>query len=227
MDVHLVVAHNVHISEGIGCTQEGGTGLLMFGQLTEYLDMPSLEKDATGLGRWMTMLLKGEGVQTWIVYGYNPCANKRWDSQTSYQQRQHYFIMHKQDHRTCPCTKIHEDLVPLLKSWQATGDRIVVCLDANKDIYGKAIGKTLTLTEEEGLGMKKVVGFYTGKRIDPTFFWGHHPNDGIWATSDITIANVCIMPASCGIGDHCFFVINIHTSSLVGQGPPRACRASS
>jgi hypothetical protein len=48
--VCLVVAHNVHESEGIGCTQEGGTGLLTFRQLREYLDMPSLEKDATGLG---------------------------------------------------------------------------------------------------------------------------------------------------------------------------------
>ncbi len=75
--------------------------------------------------------------------------------------------------------------------------------------------------------MKEVVGSYTGKKIDPTFFWGHLPNDKIWATSGITIANACIMPAGCGIGDHCFFVINIHTSSLVGQGPPRACRASS
>jgi len=50
-DVRSVVAHNVHESEGIGRTQEGGTGLLMFGPLTEYLDMPGSEKDVTGLGR--------------------------------------------------------------------------------------------------------------------------------------------------------------------------------
>lgn len=61
-DVRSVVAHNVHESEGISRTQEGGTGLLMFGPLTEYLDMPGSEKDATGLGRWTTMLLKGEGI---------------------------------------------------------------------------------------------------------------------------------------------------------------------
>ncbi len=71
-NVQLVVAHNVHESEGIGRMQEGGTGLLMFGLLTEYLDMPGSEKDATGLGRWLTMLLKGKGVQAHIIYGYNP-----------------------------------------------------------------------------------------------------------------------------------------------------------
>ncbi len=71
----MVVAHNVHELEGIDCTQEGGSGLLMFGQLTKYLDT-SLEKDATGPGRWRTMLLKGEGVQTRIVYRYDeiPCS---------------------------------------------------------------------------------------------------------------------------------------------------------
>jgi hypothetical protein len=63
VDFHLVVAHNVHELEGIGCTQEGGIGLLMFGQLTEYLDMPISEKDATGHGRWLTMLLKGGGIR--------------------------------------------------------------------------------------------------------------------------------------------------------------------
>jgi hypothetical protein len=37
----------VNEAEGIGCTQEGGKSLLMFGQLTEYLlDMPGSEKDA-------------------------------------------------------------------------------------------------------------------------------------------------------------------------------------
>ena len=103
-DVRSVVAHNVHESEGIGRTQEGGTGLLMFGPLTEYLDMPGSEKDATGLGRWTTMLLKGEGIQTRIVCGYNPCANRNTDSSTSYQQQRRFFIMHQKDHKACPWT---------------------------------------------------------------------------------------------------------------------------
>jgi hypothetical protein len=70
--------------------------------------------------------------------------------------------------------------------------------------------------------MKEVVGFYKGKKIGPTFFWGQLPIDVIWATSNITIANVCIMPAGYRIGDHCLFVINIHTSTLIGTAPPRA-----
>ena len=49
-DVRSVVAHNVHEADRIGRVQEGGTGLLMFGPLTEYLDMPGSEKDITCLG---------------------------------------------------------------------------------------------------------------------------------------------------------------------------------
>ena len=64
-----MVTHNIHEEEGIGRTQEGGTGLVVFGSLTEYLDMPGSEKDASGLGRWTP-----DGMQTHIVCGYNPCA---------------------------------------------------------------------------------------------------------------------------------------------------------
>ena len=35
------------------------------------------------------------------------------------------------------------------------------------------------------------------------------------------------MPAGYGIGDHRIFTVDIHTSSLVGPGPPRERRAAS
>lgn len=76
--------------------------------------------------------------------------------------------------------------------------------------------------------MKEVVGAYTGKQIGPTFFRGQLPIEGVWATSDITVLNAsCIMPVGYSIGDHRLFVIDMHTSSLIGTGPPRARRALS
>jgi hypothetical protein len=41
-------------------------------------------------------------------------------------------------------------------------DRLIVCLDANEDIYNKLIGKALT--DLEGLAMNEVVGAYTGEQ---------------------------------------------------------------
>ena len=43
----------------------------------------------------------------------------------------------------------------------------------------------------------------------------------------MSISNACIMPARYGIGDHRLFVIDMHTSTLVGTAPPRARGASS
>ena len=115
-DVRSVVAHNVHEADQISRVQEGGTGLLMFGPLTEYLDMPGSEKDTTGLGRWTTMLLKGgTGVQTRIICGYNPCRSNRQDNITSYSQQRRNQIWQQQDHITCPRAKFREDLGKLLK----------------------------------------------------------------------------------------------------------------
>ena len=45
-DIRSVAAHNVHEADRIGRIQEGGTGLLLFGPITEYLDVPASEKDA-------------------------------------------------------------------------------------------------------------------------------------------------------------------------------------
>ena len=61
MDIRSVAAHNVHEADRIGQVQEGGTGLLLFGPITEYLDVPASEKDASGLGQWMTILLNVGG----------------------------------------------------------------------------------------------------------------------------------------------------------------------
>jgi len=37
-----------------------------------------------------------------------------------------------------------DDLVKQLEKWRAEGDRLIVCMDANENIYSKSIGKKLT-----------------------------------------------------------------------------------
>ena len=145
------------------------------------------------------MTLKGDQGRTRVVCGYNPCYNKNPDSGTTYQQHRRFFITKKKD-LTCPRTKFKEDLVAQLTKWREEGDRIIVCLDANEDIYKKSLGRTLTGVN--GLAMKEVVGEFTGTPIGTTFFRGSKPIDGVWATSDITVCNASVMPAGYGIGDH-------------------------
>jgi hypothetical protein len=86
-DLCLVVAHNVH--KNVASVQEGGSGLVIFSPLLVHLDMTFSGKDASGLGQWMMMVLKGDGIQTQIICGYNPCKpskTKQTLSKTSYAQ---------------------------------------------------------------------------------------------------------------------------------------------
>ena len=99
---------------------------------------------------------------------------------------------------------------------------MVVCLDANENIYNKSLGKTLTCMD--GLAMKEVVGTFTGTKLGATYFRGSKPIDGVWATSDITVTSACMMPVGFGIGDHRLFVIDLLTASLIGNTPTRIIR---
>ena len=101
------------------------------------------------------MTLKGdEGFTTRIVCAYNPCYNKKQGTGTSYQQQKRFLITKRRDD-TCPRKKLQEELVAQLKKWREEGDRLVVCMDANEDIYKKSWGKILT--DVDGLNMSEVV----------------------------------------------------------------------
>jgi hypothetical protein len=219
-ELRSIVAHNSH--ENVRRVQEGGTSLMLFGPLVQQLNTLEPGKDETGLGRWVVMTLTGgtAGFTTRIVCGYNPCGNSRLDSSTTYAQHRRYFL-----HRgclECPRVKFRQDLVAQLIQWREQGDRLVVCLDANEDIYKKSLGKTLT--NMEGLAMKEVVGTYTGQKLGATYFRGSKPIDGIWATSDVTVTSACMMPVGFGIGDHRLFVVDLLTESLIGNTPTRILR---
>ena len=50
-----------------------------------------------------------------------------------------------------------------MKQWQAAGKRLVLCLDANKNIYSEDLGRQLT--NHQGLGKKEVVGEFMGRQL--------------------------------------------------------------
>ncbi len=116
-------------------------------------------------------------------------------------------------------------MVSQLQQWRKEGNCLIVCLDANKDIYNFLGGKSLT--NIDGLAMKEVVGEFTCTPVGTTFFQGLKPIDGVWVTADITVCNASIMPAGCGIGYHQLFVINFASSSIIGNTAPKVVRAAS
>lgn len=170
------------------------------------------------------MVLRGlDDVTTRLVCGYNPCHSAKKAARSSYEQQRRYFITKEKD-CTCPRRRFRDDLVNQLILWRKQGERLIVCMDVNEDIYRQSIGKALTDTED--LDMTEAVGSFTGKTVGPTFFRGNKPIDGVWVTSDIVITGACVMPSGYGIGDHRLFVVDFLTSSLVGHDPPKIVRAA-
>jgi hypothetical protein len=74
-----------------------------------------------------------------------------------------------------------------MKQWQAVGKHLVLCLDANENIYRAELGRQLT--DLHSLGMKEVVGDFTGRQLGATFFRGSEPIDAIWAMSNLEVAH--------------------------------------
>jgi exonuclease III len=224
-EIRTIAAHNVHESKEAGRIQEGGTAMMVFGPLIEKYDFEESGKDETGLGRLVVMTFRGaNGMKTRVLSCYNACYNNKKESRMSYQQQRRYFIT-KEGDLTCPRTRFREDLVALLKKWRLDGDRLVVCMDANEDVYRKSIGKALT--DPEGLNMREVVGDFTGGKLGATYFRGSKPIDAVWATQDLIITGACVMPAGFGVGDHRLFVVDIQASSMIGTNPPKIVRATS
>ncbi len=155
---------------------------------------------------------------TRVICGYSPCSNKKKDLGTVYQQHQRHLI-NKLNVLTCPRERFCKDLLPQMKQWQAAGERLVLCLDSNENIYRAKLGRQLT--DLHGLGMKEVVGEFMGRQLGATFFRGSELINAIWVTSDLEVAHACVMPVGYGVGDHHLFVVDFSTASMIGTCPPK------
>ena len=74
----------------------------------------------------------------------------------------------KEKDTTCPRKRFREDLVKQLRKWRENGNILIVCMDANENIYIKSTRQMLT--NREGSAVREVMGDFTGKNVGATFF---------------------------------------------------------
>jgi hypothetical protein len=98
-------------------------------------------------------------------------------------------------------------------------------MDHNEHTYDGPLGRALS--DPGRLGLQEAVLRQTGRRTGATFFRGSKPIDGLWVTSNIDIANACVMPFGYGIGDHQMFILNVTMESLIGKNPTKVVRPAS
>jgi hypothetical protein len=84
-ELRAIASHNRN--EDAGKFQEGGTAMMVYGDLIQQFNPEASGRDDLGLGRWTYMLFRGtNNMVTRVKCGYSPCANKKEDSGTVYQQ---------------------------------------------------------------------------------------------------------------------------------------------
>ncbi len=190
--------------------------MMVYGDLIQQFDPEASGQDDLGLGRWTYMLFCGtNNTVTRVICGYSPCTNKKKDSGMVYQQHCRHLINMLRDD-TSPRTRFQEDLLQQMRRWRQAGERLILCLDANENIYLGEMG--WKLTDLHGLGMKEVVGEFTTKRLGAMYFQGSAPINAVWATSNVAMVNACVMPVGYGVGDHRLFVVDFATALLVRAG---------
>jgi hypothetical protein len=155
---------------------------------------------------------------------YNTCKNNKKDSRTRYQQQRQYFITKKKD-LTCPNKIFWQHLLKQLQEWQTAGVQIILFMDHNEHTYGRPLDRALTDTSS--LGLQEAVLHHTGTQTGATFFRGSKPTNGLWVSSNINIANLCVMLFGYGVGDHRKFILDVTLVSLIGKTPTKiVCPAS-
>ncbi len=188
-ELWAIASHNSN--KDAGKFQEGGTAMMVYGDLIQQFDPEESGRDDLGLGWWTYMLFCGtNNTVTLVICGYSPCANKKKDSGTVYQQHCRHLIIKLKD-GTCPRLQFWEDLLRKMRQWLRVGERLILCLDAHKNIFLGELGRELT--DLHGLGMKKVVGDHTTWQLGATYFRGSAPIDAVWVTSNVAVVNACVM----------------------------------
>jgi len=92
-----------------------------------------------------------------------------------YQQHCRHLINKLKDD-TCPHARFWEDLLCQMKQCRKDGERLILCLDANKNIYQGDLGRRLT--KQNCLGMKEVVGELAATR-GYVFLWKRTNRQGL------------------------------------------------
>ena len=190
-------------------SQEGGTGMVVFNQLAGIIHASGV--DITGLGHWCWFTIKGKyNHVTRIITAYQPCRSSHKRLHTVYLQHCRYYRS-RGDNR-CPRMIFRTDLAKTLRTWIVKKNRIILFIDANKDLNAGPLVKIFRKLE-----LKDVIGERTGVKGSNTFHQGKHQIGGVFTSSEIDYAGARFLPVWSGIGYNRAIVIDIPHQVLFGE----------
>jgi len=209
-------AHNIH--EKAGLKQYGGTFWIGTGLASQFI--VGVDKDPTGLGRWVVCTLSGRsGHKIHLVFGYRPCLNSMSRLRSVYAQQRRYFSLINQF--DCPRLAFFIDLASYIITWRSRGNEVLLFADFNGNIRHPDVAQFAL-----SCGLQEcILSRHPSLPPPVTFRWGDcfgsSPIDGAWSTDGVIISAAAIYPVDQGPGDHRAFIIDLHLHDTIGK--PHLC----
>ncbi len=117
-----------------------------------------------------------------------------------------------------------DDLLRQLRRWRKSGDRIILCIDANEHVLRGPLAKQL---REQDIELSEITHGFWPTGVEPnTHIDGKQPIDGIYATPDIDVTNFLSLSFHESVGDHRTMIVEITTSSAIGRHQGKIVRPS-
>ena len=209
--------HSPHVSRA----QQGGTGILLTHSVLEYGRL--CEQDPRRLGRWTSWLLSHNPMhRVRLVVAYCPGKSKPKGPKTVYWQHMNHIHLIGKD--TLPYQLFVDDLLRQLRRWRKSGDRIILCIDANEHVLRGPLAKQL---REQDIELSEITHGFWPTGVEPnTHIDGKQPIDGIYATPDIDVTNFLSLSFHESVGDHRTMIVEITTSSAIGRHQGKIVRPS-
>jgi hypothetical protein len=140
-------------------------------------------------------------------------GRNRSERLASYYQQQVRYIQLR-NLRTTPRQLLEDDLLQQLRVWRASGERIILMMDANENI---TTGRLCRQLGNDDIELQNSTLLRHGKLPTNTHADGSEPIDGLWHTPDVEITEVKWLSFEESPGDHRACVFEFTTHSVIGN----------
>lgn len=163
-------------SPSLGKHVFGGTALMSFHTVRDR--SREVGCDPRGFGRWAWTRFHGrQGFSIRMVSCYRPVYNPRFAGSVWSQQRTSLDLA---DVDSDPRDLFFTDLHSAITEWLATGDQLVIGIDANDNVTSATLRRTF-----RNMGLQEAILHRHGPDAPPTSLTGSVPIDGLYVTPNL------------------------------------------
>ncbi len=162
--------------------------------------------DDSSLGRWAWVYVSRGGKKMQIITTYQPYDTKKQPTmeETVWDQHTRYFEARGEIRYSRSMFKL--DLLSLLRRWKASGDKIILMGNFNKNVYMGLLAASLAKDE---LRLSKMCYRTTRVMLPPTHTPGRIPIDAVFGTAGVSCTAAALLPRQVGVGNHWVFLVDI------------------